>query len=82
MAAKKTIDFEKSLTELERLVEQLESGDLTLEEALKHFERGIGLARQCQNALQQAEQKVEQLSNKNGQIEILPLPAEDETAES
>ncbi len=56
-----TIDFEKSLVTLETLVEQLERGELTLEQSLQQFEQGIVLVRQCQNALQTAEQKVMQL---------------------
>ncbi len=75
MTAKKTtlINFEKSLQELESLVEQMEKGELTLEDSLKHFERGIELTRSCQAALRLAEQKVEQLLEKNGQIEIVPF---------
>jgi exodeoxyribonuclease VII small subunit len=60
----KTPDFEQALADLEETVEKLERGDLPLEEALKHFERGIGLARSCQQALKQAEQKVEILLQK------------------
>ena len=56
-----TVDFEASLAELETLVERLEQGDLPLEQALDHFERGVGLTRQCQGALASAQQKVEQL---------------------
>jgi exodeoxyribonuclease VII small subunit len=52
-------DFEKSMAELEALVERLERGDLSLEESLKQFERGVILARSCQTALKAAEQKVE-----------------------
>jgi len=55
----KTPDFEQALGELEAAVERLERGDLPLEDALKQFERGIELARTCQAALKQAEQKVE-----------------------
>ena len=51
-------DFEKTLSELEGLVKQMEQGDITLEESLKHFERGISLTRACQKALADAEQKV------------------------
>ena len=47
------------MAELEALVERLERGDLTLEESLKQFERGVVLARSCQTALKAAEQKVE-----------------------
>ena len=54
-------DFEKSLGELESLVEKLEQGDIPLEEALKQFERGVELARSCQTALKDAELKVQTL---------------------
>jgi exodeoxyribonuclease VII small subunit len=57
-------DFETALVELEALVERLERGDLPLEEALRSFERGVGLTRQCQGALQSAQQKVEILLKK------------------
>jgi exodeoxyribonuclease VII small subunit len=60
----KTPDFEQALEDLEATVERLERGELPLEEALKQFERGIGLARSCQVALKQAEQKVEILLQK------------------
>jgi len=60
----KSPDFEQALADLEATVEKLERGDLPLEEALKQFERGIGLARSCQQALKQAEQKVEILLQK------------------
>jgi exodeoxyribonuclease VII small subunit len=58
-------DFERALGDLESTVEQLEHGDLSLEEALKQFERGVALARDCQSALKQAEQKVEILLQKS-----------------
>jgi exodeoxyribonuclease VII small subunit len=53
------INLEKSLAELEQLVDELEAGDLPLEKAMKKFEAGIKLTRECQAALQEAEQKVE-----------------------
>lgn len=56
--------FEKALSELEQLVELLEKGDLPLEKTLEHFERGIALTRNCQQALRDAEQKVEILLEK------------------
>lgn len=65
MAASKQINFEKSLAELESLVERLEKGDLPLEKTLEHFERGIALTRHCQQALKKAEQKVEILLQKS-----------------
>ncbi len=74
MASRKTTtSFEESLAELEQLVEQLEQGDLTLEESLKSFERGIKLTRNCQKSLQAAEQKVQILLEKNGQQTLEPF---------
>lgn len=58
----KGIHFEQSVTELEEIVRQLEKGELTLEDSLKQFEKGIGLARRCQDVLNQAEQKIETLT--------------------
>ncbi len=55
------IDLEKTLAELEDIVEQLESGGLPLEKSLKQFERGVRLSRDCQAALQDAEQRVQLL---------------------
>jgi exodeoxyribonuclease VII small subunit len=66
MAAAKKIDLEKSLAELEELVEELESGDLPLETAMKKFEDGIKLTRGCQAALKEAEQKVQILLKSAG----------------
>ena len=53
----KNPDFEASLKELETLVESMEQGDLSLEESLGHFERGVQLSRACQQALKTAEQR-------------------------
>jgi len=62
----RAIDFEKSLDELEGLVDRMEQGDSSLEDSLKDFERGIELTRNCQTALTEAEQKVQILLKKNG----------------
>ena len=59
-------DFESSLEELEALVERLEQGDLPLEDALRSFERGVALTRQCQSVLANAQQKVEILLAQGG----------------
>ena len=67
------LDFEQALTELEGLVERLERGDLPLDDALKAFERGVALTRQCQTSLQAAQQKVEILLKRNGQVQIEPF---------
>ena len=68
MPAKKSVNFEKALAELEKLVEEMEQGDLSLEASLKRFEKGIALTSDCQNALQQAELKVKELIEKNGKL--------------
>jgi len=57
-----TPDFEAALAELEQIVERLEQGELSLEESLRQFERGVELTRNCQKALRQAEQKISILS--------------------
>jgi len=56
-------DFEKTLAELEKLVVNLEEGDLSLDESLSGFKQGIELTRQCQTVLDNAQQTVEQLIN-------------------
>ena len=66
MASAKKVNLEKSLADLENLVEELESGDLPLETAMKKFEEGIKLTRGCQTALKEAEQKVEILLKSAG----------------
>lgn len=59
-------DFEKSLKQLEEIVTKMEGSELTLEQALRSFEEGVALSRQCQQALQQAEVRVNELmSNEN-----------------
>jgi exodeoxyribonuclease VII small subunit len=69
----KVHDFEQSLEELEKLVERLERGDLPLDEALKTFERGVELTRNCQAALKSAHAKVEVLLKRGGQAEVEPF---------
>lgn len=63
-------DFEKSLQELESLVEKMESGEQSLDDSLATFERGVQLTRECQQALQKAEQRVQILLEKNGGSEL------------
>jgi exodeoxyribonuclease VII small subunit len=70
-------DFESALQELETLVEKMEQGELSLEDSLQHFERGVNLSRTCQQALKAAEQKVEILMQKNAREEITPFDSED-----
>lgn len=72
-----TLAFEKSLKELEALVAKMEQGNLSLEESLQHFERGIQLTRTCQQALKEAEQKVEILLKESGDDDIVPFASDD-----
>ncbi len=79
----KTPDFEQALAELETLVEQLERGDLPLDEALKLFERGVTLTRHCQSSLQAAQQKVEILLKRSADAQPEPFAAAaEETGEA
>jgi exodeoxyribonuclease VII small subunit len=72
----KGIHFEQSIAELEELVKQLERGELTLEDSLKQFEKGIALARRCQEVLTSAEQKITMLTREQSSLES----SEDEPA--
>lgn len=72
MAKKKIgrINFEDAMSELENIVESMEQGDISLEESLAAFERGITLTRNCQSTLLAAEQKIQKLT-KDGKLEAL-----------
>jgi exodeoxyribonuclease VII small subunit len=65
--------FEDALNELESLVDTLEQGELTLEQSLAAFERGVKLTRSCQKALDEAEQKVRILTEKSADKDLEPL---------
>ncbi|GAA5317042.1 MAG: exodeoxyribonuclease VII small subunit [Candidatus Pelagadaptatus aseana] len=67
-AQKKSQDFEKSMQELEKLVTALEQGDLSLEKSLEAFEKGVKLTRECQDRLAAAEQKVQLLTEHQGDL--------------
>jgi len=71
-------DFEKSLQHLEKIVSNMESGELGLEESLEQFEQGIKLAKTCQDTLANAEIRVEQLIDKNGLQQTVPFEDLDE----
>ncbi len=70
-------NFETSLSTLEQIVAQLESGDLPLERSLELFEDGVGLVRHCQSQLQDAERKVEMLLRERGEIKVVAFGAGD-----
>lgn len=72
MPKKPSLNFEQALKELETLVERMEKGEVSLEDSLKDFERGVELTRACQQALQEAEQRVQILMEKGGQATLEP----------
>ncbi len=71
-------DFEKSLAQLEKIVGRMEGGELGLKESLDQFEKGIELAKNCQDTLANAELRVEQLIEKNGLQQTMPFEDLDE----
>lgn len=70
---KSNANFEDTLSELETIVQQLEVGDLSLEASLTAFEQGVKLTKNCQDSLNQAEQKVQTLIEKQDNIELKPF---------
>ena len=80
MAKKKQKTFESSLGDLEKIVTQLEEGDLSLEDSLKLFEDGVKLSRECQERLDQAERRIEVLlKDKNGNPTLQAIEKDDLT---
>lgn len=77
MSEQKTPDFESKMDALEGLVERLESGELSLDEAMKTFEQGIKLTRECQSALDAAEQKVQILLGQGDDEHLEPFSPEE-----
>ena len=74
---KQDFNFESALKNLEQLVSSMENGELSLEDSLKAFEKGIKLTRECQTALKEAEQKIQILINEEGDTE--KIKAKDES---
>lgn len=70
------LDFEAALAELQSIVEKMESGEQSLEEALASFQRGVELTRACQQGLKDAEQRVEKLVREGGELKIQPIAGE------
>jgi len=70
-------DFEKALEELETLVEQLESGELSLDESLRQFKRGVELTRHCQGVLDSAQQTVQKLTDTDDESSAVPFDTSD-----
>ncbi|MBB72095.1 MAG: exodeoxyribonuclease VII small subunit [Legionellales bacterium] len=78
MAKKTKFDFEGALEKLETLVDDMETGELSLEDSLKAFEEGIKLTRDCQKALKDAEQKVQILLEQNADQLLEPYDDEED----
>ncbi|MEJ2534757.1 MAG: exodeoxyribonuclease VII small subunit [Gammaproteobacteria bacterium] len=76
-AEQQTPDFERALEELEALVQRLESGDLTLDESLEEFKRGVELTRRCQSVLDNAQQTVDQLLRVDDEESAEPFEPQD-----
>ncbi len=68
-AEKSATSFESCLDELEKIVKELEAGDLSLERSLELFEKGMGLSESCRKQLEDAETRVEMLIRKEGKIQ-------------
>lgn len=69
----KPLNFEKQLKELEEVVANMEAGELTLEESLKAYEKGIRLTRECQTALDDAQQRIDILVERDGKLTEEPF---------
>ena len=76
-SSKTTLNFEESLQDIETIVKRLETGQISLEDSLLLFEKGVKLTRTCQEALHKAEQKVQMLIEKNGELQTEPFVVEE-----
>ena len=70
MTKKDTVNFESSLKKLEKIIEKLEDGEISLEDSVKSFEEGIGLVKECQKQLSQAELKVKKLLDNGDTVDL------------
>ena len=70
MTKEDTVNFEVSLQKLVKIIEKLEDGDISLEESVKSFEEGIGLVKECQKQLSQAELKVKKLLDNGHAVDL------------
>ncbi len=77
-----SVDFEAAMAELEALVEKMEQGEFSLEDSIKQFERGMQLARHCQQALRAAEQKVLKLASDSSRETLQEFALTDESRSS
>ena len=70
MTKKYTVNFETSLKKLEKIIEKLEDGEISLEDSVKSFEEGIGLVKECQKQLSEAELKVKKLLDNGDTVDL------------
>ena len=70
MTKKDTVNFETSMKKLEKIIEKLEDGEISLEDSVKSFEEGIGLVKECQKQLSQAELKVKKLLDNGDTVDL------------
>jgi exodeoxyribonuclease VII small subunit len=82
MKPKSLPNLENSLAEITQLIDKMERGELTLEQSLNDFERGITLVKHCQKILDEAEQKVSILTQEQGQAELMPYDKEDKNEDN
>lgn len=75
-------NLETSMTEITQLIDKMEHGELTLEQSLAHFERGVTLIKHCQKTLSDAEQKVQILIQQNQQDNLSPYQTDDDDIEN
>lgn len=78
MPEQKKPSFDTSLSQLETLVQKIDSGELNLEDALAAFEKGIGLVRECQKSLDEAEQTVNRLVSDSQGLSLEPVDERDQ----
>jgi exodeoxyribonuclease VII small subunit len=71
MTEKKELSFEEAMAELEKVVEQLEQGDVPLEKAISMFQEGMALSKQCHEKLEKVEKQMDQILHDDGEIELL-----------
>ena len=72
-------NFEQSMQDLEKIVTELEKGDLNLDESVKKFEEGMKIAKKCNNMLEEAEKKITILLEKDGELEEKDFVGENNT---
>ncbi|EZH67714.1 exodeoxyribonuclease VII small subunit [Bacillaceae bacterium JMAK1] len=73
------LTFEQAMTNLEEIINQLEAGDVPLEQAIDMYQQGMKLSKQCHEQLQNVEKKMDQIVNEDGEVESFQISEEDRT---